>query len=274
MRFQTFHRRIITSLIVLIGVLSFTCLTQVRSVQAVTAVEYAIETVSVAEGIMIGIIEVTGDKDTWTSNGSRVVVLTLGQKSRDNLLVLKDEISLNGEDASEGKVVASLAVLISWANTINKRSEGEPSGVDAVKFKLLSALVVGAMVEIKPSLADLLKGLFEGLGDVLGETHCADSIDNDNDGATDCADSECAILPLCTTPSTETSCSNQIDDDNDGLIDCLDVDDCANDPACAVTREVCDNNVDDDGDGLVDCCDVLDCDTEGCTRICGIDEIP
>jgi hypothetical protein len=55
-------------------------------------------------------------------------------------------------------------------------------------------------------------------------------------------------------------CTNGIDDDGDGATDCADSD-CADDAACAV--EICGDCQDNDGDGLVDyedpdCCEVTD----------------
>ena len=57
--------------------------------------------------------------------------------------------------------------------------------------------------------------------------NCADGIDNDGDGATDCADTECAGAPGC----VETDCADTRDDDRDGATDCADFD-CAIDAAC------------------------------------------
>ncbi len=49
-------------------------------------------------------------------------------------------------------------------------------------------------------------------------------------------------------------CDNLVDDDGDGLTDCADSD-CASSPACGTPVEICDNAMDDDGDGLIDCAD-------------------
>jgi hypothetical protein len=66
----------------------------------------------------------------------------------------------------------------------------------------------------------------------MREINCADELDDDLDGATDCADSDCSADPACSTVRTETDCGNEIDDDDDGAIDCLDSD-CSGDAACA-----------------------------------------
>ncbi|MEZ4241732.1 MAG: M4 family metallopeptidase [Myxococcota bacterium] len=58
---------------------------------------------------------------------------------------------------------------------------------------------------------------------------CDDGIDNDGDGAVDCADSDCATDPACVVPEV---CDDGIDNDGDGAIDCDDLD-CAGDPVCA-----------------------------------------
>jgi hypothetical protein len=82
--------------------------------------------------------------------------------------------------------------------------------------------------------------------------NCANAADDDGDGAIDCADSDCAGDPAC----AEANCTNLIDDDADGTADCADSD-CAGDPACAPPGEDCANGIDDNGDGDVDCNDLL-----------------
>ena len=56
---------------------------------------------------------------------------------------------------------------------------------------------------------------------VTVETNCGDGIDDDLDGATDCADSDCAAAPEC---NPEPDCGNGVDDDLDGATDCADSD--------------------------------------------------
>ncbi len=103
-----------------------------------------------------------------------------------------------------------------------------------------------------------------------GESDCANAIDDDSDGLTDCDDPDCAQDDACggsgdddDTAQQEYDCSNDIDDDSDGLTDCSDPD-CAQDDACngsgddddTTAQEYnCANDIDDDSDGLTDCFD-------------------
>jgi hypothetical protein len=50
-------------------------------------------------------------------------------------------------------------------------------------------------------------------------------VDEDGDGAVDCADPDCAADPICSS-GNETLCDNFQDDDFDNLIDCEDPTDC------------------------------------------------
>lgn len=77
---------------------------------------------------------------------------------------------------------------------------------------------------------------------------CGTGLDEDCDGATDCADSDCVGSPAC----TESTCDDGLDDDADGLVDCEDAD-CASAAACVEAS--CADGLDDDSDGLVDCAD-------------------
>ncbi|MGE0789207.1 MAG: hypothetical protein AB7S26_26270 [Sandaracinaceae bacterium] len=130
-------------------------------------------------------------------------------------------------------------------------------------------------------------------GGELAERTCADGMDNDCDGATDCADASCAgsmcgangrvcSAMACACPGAqtmETTCNNGADDDCDGASDCADAD-CAgascgaNGRVCAAmacacpggqpTESTCNNGADDDCDGAIDCADP-DCGG----RVCG-----
>jgi hypothetical protein len=57
---------------------------------------------------------------------------------------------------------------------------------------------------------------------------CSNGIDDDYDGAVDCADSDCYDAPECqldgAMPAPFEDCSNGIDDDFDGKVDCEDPD--------------------------------------------------
>ncbi|MBI4607274.1 MAG: hypothetical protein HY721_35360 [Planctomycetes bacterium] len=85
--------------------------------------------------------------------------------------------------------------------------------------------------------------------------HCTGGADEDGDGLADCADPDCGAYPAC-LPKRE-QCSGGADEDGDGLADCADPD-CGAHPACRPGPEVCDNGGDDDGDGAADCADA-DC---------------
>ena len=80
------------------------------------------------------------------------------------------------------------------------------------------------------------------------EYQCGDGVDDDEDGAIDCEDSNCAETPPC----VEGVCDDGLDEDDNGLTDC-------EDPRCAAAQNcievVCDDMLDDDGDELVDCDD-------------------
>lgn len=85
---------------------------------------------------------------------------------------------------------------------------------------------------------------------------CVNTVDDDGDGAADCADPDCS-------EQCAEQCANGLDDDADALIDC-------DDPECGCLPpppdEVCTGGVDEDLDGLVDC-DDPDCEPE-CPESC------
>jgi hypothetical protein len=107
---------------------------------------------------------------------------------------------------------------------------------------------------------------------VTTETDCDDDVDDDGDGATDCADPDCAADPAC-APQPETDCDDDVDNDGDGATDCADPD-CAADPACAPPQPEtdCDDDVDNDGDGATDCADP-DCAADPACQGCVEDEL-
>ncbi len=90
---------------------------------------------------------------------------------------------------------------------------------------------------------------------VFPPENCTNSIDDDGDDDIDCADSDCASLPVCQSPTQEFWCDDDLDNDEDGLTDCDDPD-CASDAACAGLVELaCADQLDNDGDGWADCFD-------------------
>lgn len=108
----------------------------------------------------------------------------------------------------------------------------------------------------------------------VGEDQCDDGVDNDDDGQTDCADSDCIGDEAC--PTTETDCADGVDNDNDGQTDCADTLDCGATPTCPESN--CGDRTDNNNDGLVDCADptctdVAPCGAETTAAVCadGID---
>jgi hypothetical protein len=101
---------------------------------------------------------------------------------------------------------------------------------------------------MKPRIHWLFAAIFslalQGCGqDPVPPENCANQIDDDGNGKTDCDDSACENVASC-EPAVEI-CGNQIDDDNNGLIDCLDGA-CTSDPACLANP--CGNNTLDAGE--------------------------
>jgi hypothetical protein len=90
---------------------------------------------------------------------------------------------------------------------------------------------------------------------------CQNDLDDDGDGATDCQDLACVQQPFC---RPEANCNDNQDDDSDGDVDCDDVD-CAFNDLCR-PEFLCDDNLDNDQDGAADCAD-SDCDSS-CVEDC------
>jgi hypothetical protein len=76
-------------------------------------------------------------------------------------------------------------------------------------------------------------------------------VDNDGDGAIDCADVQFLAGGFC-TENDLVLCHDGLDDDGDGFIDCQDSD-C--DAFCEISKANCEDGIDNDGDGLIDCFD-------------------
>jgi len=88
---------------------------------------------------------------------------------------------------------------------------------------------------------------------------CADSVDNDLDGHTDCRDTDCAGVGPCQPETGDEACTDRFDNDLDGYTDCKDFD-CGGSGQCGSedTAERCRDDLDNDGDGYLDCHD-FDC---------------
>jgi Zn-dependent metalloprotease len=61
---------------------------------------------------------------------------------------------------------------------------------------------------------------------------CDDGIDNDGDGAVDCADSACASDPVCSVGAEV--CDDGVDNNGNGVVDCFDAD-CSAQPSCLLS---------------------------------------
>lgn len=80
----------------------------------------------------------------------------------------------------------------------------------SIAHRLSSLASLAALASVAGLTALSLTNIACG-GDELGETVCDDGLDNDGDGATDCLDDDCSILPVC------QGCGNHI---RDGAEEC------------------------------------------------------
>lgn len=88
---------------------------------------------------------------------------------------------------------------------------------------------------------------------------CHDTLDNDCDKKTDCADTQCNNID---TEIDYAKCHDAVDNDCDGATDCADGD-CASVPGGNEnTQATCNDNADNDCDGSVDCAD-NECNNDG-----------
>ncbi|MBI4955641.1 MAG: hypothetical protein HY908_26720 [Myxococcales bacterium] len=110
------------------------------------------------------------------------------------------------------------AVESCLANQCLAACVGDPGGAGCQ-----SCMVANCAAELAACVADDCQG-------VGSEVSCADGVDHDADGATDCADPDCFASPDC-AGQVELDCANGLDDDGDGPADCADPD-CAADPSC------------------------------------------
>lgn len=96
-----------------------------------------------------------------------------------------------------------------------------------------------------------------------GDTDCADGLDNDCDGDTDCDDSECSAATPCNPYCGDSKC-------NTGENPCNCSADCGTAP---LTEENCEDNEDNDCDGSTDCDDSDCADDAACADSCDCDGI-
>ncbi len=98
----------------------------------------------------------------------------------------------------------------------------------------------------------------------LAHQYCADALDNDENGFTDCLDYACQASAACRpaqrgNEDDDRVCRDGLDNDWDGDFDCRD-EDCAEQPFCESNDLACSDGIDNDNNGFVDCRDY------GCTR--------
>jgi hypothetical protein len=114
----------------------------------------------------------------------------------------------------------------------------------------------------------------EGGGIPQFETNCNDGNDEDEDGLTDCADSDCTGVTGC----IETDCADTIDNEGDGLPDCHDPDCDCEVVGCAdyfmcLTEEGCSCTLDEDcpepGTDAYATCQQNCAESPQCTQTCG-----
>ena len=105
------------------------------------------------------------------------------------------------------------------------------------------------------------------------EVAAAQTQDNDDDGHTDCHDSDCCEDNACSNApncqnggggnnNPEIQCTDGVDNDGDNQTDCNDPD-CCEDNACSTEphcnhndqEDVCNDGYDNDNDGFTDCAD-------------------
>ena len=125
-------------------------------------------------------------------------------------------------DATSGATLAAFTLNTSAANSNVWRALAVGvNGVSGHKFKMIFNLP-GATVA-GYSYGDLRKGWFIdniNVAEVTAPEVCNDGLDNDGNGATDCADAACVADPACNVEI----CNDGIDNDRDDAIDCADSD--------------------------------------------------
>jgi hypothetical protein len=131
----------------------------------------------------------------------------------------------------DGDVTVTLSGLSSDLDVFVSDGNG-CSGADCVAFGNTSATWTAIAGQVYTVIVDGYNGASGGFDlatscAALMETDCAEGNDNDGDGATDCADADCATDPAC----VETACTDGSDNDGDSATDCDDSD-CASTSDC------------------------------------------
>jgi hypothetical protein len=128
-------------------------------------------------------------------------------------------------------------------------------GIDQSAKTALRRTALAAALPVAASFTVACYGVPTYLDDYPRDEICANSVDDDGDGLTDCQDDDCSSLEIC------LGCDDGQDNDGDGLADCSDAS-CSSVAPCS--DELCGDGIDNDGDGVLDC-DDTDCEAEeGC----------
>lgn len=133
----------------------------------------------------------------------------------------------------------------------------QPSGPGSAFLErelLAGQTVIAAVTSVDPKGAP-----FELFVERADREICDNGLDDDADGALDCADRSCTFDPAC--PET---CDDGIDDDGDGDVDCVDAR-CHTHESCS---ETCDDGIDNNGDCQVDCADARCANLSECASTC------
>jgi len=160
------------------------------------------------------------------------------------------------DDADGDTVCDEDDVCAGGDDTVDSDGDGTPDACDEAP-----EVCTGGVDEDLDGAIDCADPDCEGDAACASAERCDNGVDDDLDGAIDCDDTDCDTAPACVEPEV---CTGGVDEDLDGRIDCADPD-CALDPACA-TDEVCDNGRDDDLDGSTDCADDDCADDAACAR--------
>ena len=145
-------------------------------------------------------------------------------------------------------------------------------------FLAVTLALAGCREDPEPPFWTMSEAL--GTGGIDLRTRCADEIDNDDDGLTDCSDPDCMPAENCaargaTEPvnGDRTTCFDGIDNDENGYTDCKDYG-CSRAPEgyCWSETFQAENTVERCSDGLDnDQNSYIDCDDYGCLGIPGVD---